>query len=210
MGNEGDRDRLTGAGNTGTVTKLPAVDTVAGTGDSVDGRNAQGQPQWEDQGESWAPIARRQNPSLAQSALSVKGAKNVPGQSPESNDFSTILQQSSDYLKTHPASVPLSQTRRIESNDLKKPGIVAIGKGHQYTGAAAQTRGPISMPLTNGRSSRRVSFKEPADIARGMVSYHKDTILPMTKPAAGMHQDAAVDSNNFHTSAKQGRVKRSY
>lgn len=201
MGNEGDRDRLTGAGSTGTVTKLPAVDTMAGTGVKVDGRNAQG----EDRG---TPSIIRKNPRLAESAMSARGANDVPGQSPESDDFGAIYNQSSAYLATHPASVGFAATRLTEVNNLKKPRIVSIGKGLQYSGAAHTSHGPVSMPLGHGRAFKVVSFKETADRARAMVSNWKDTILPMTKPPAGEHQDNTVDSNNFHTSAKAGRVRR--
>lgn len=204
MGNEGDRDRITGAASTGDATQLPAVDTVAGDGDYVDGRNAQGK----DLGRPSSVLG--QNPRQAESSLADRGAKNVPSQSPQSNNFDEILAQSSAWLARHPASVGIPKRGIAENNAAKKTHVAITGKALPYVGAAQTSHGPVSMPINNGRASKTVGFKLPADAARAMVSYNKGTIKEMTTPAAGRHYDDTVDSSNFHTAARAGRVLKPY
>lgn len=98
---------------------------------------------------------------------------------------------SSDWLKDHPASVPISQ--RHHNSAHRTPRIHSMARSQQYLGAATPARlASVPMSQNGGRNSLPAPVKHAADISRGTRSGYSGTLVSGTRRAV------YVDPNSPH------------
>jgi hypothetical protein len=134
-----------------------------------------------------------------------QGAKGGPA----TNTSQQTVQQSQDWLQTHPAGVPLNNTNKHHQKDHPKKGLsmILMNTAMQNIGASSGSKTVGSIPLANGRASKGHGPAMSTALGDTKRSHMNGKLQSGVYPAVGQGETSGP-STSAHTAAKTGKSGR--